>query len=230
MNSSAEGRKRHGNRACQVSLFAPASALESSSRQEEGIELTAQQLRQWQEQLARVQAPLFAGADGGSRQGELFDAAGAGAEPWEALAASINPLALRAQALSFWRWPQAPQQGAALYFVMDGFLMDGFAMDSSLMEGREPGPGPLLLYVGETGRADLRWKGEHDCKHYLAAYTEAMRKAGLDCRLSIRFWLDAPASIKGRRALEQALIQRWLPPFNKENRHRWVTPFTAPPA
>lgn len=220
MNSSAEGRKRNENRACQGSLFDPGIALERNSRKNEAIELNAQQLRQWQEQLAHVQAPLFAGADGGSHQGELFDAAGAGAEPWEALAASINPLALRAQALSFWRWPQAPQQGAALYFVMDGFVM----------VGSEPGPGPLLLYVGETGRADLRWKGEHDCKHYLAAYAEAMRKAGLDCRLSIRFWLDAPASIKGRRALEQALIQRWLPPFNKETRQRWVTPFTAPPA
>jgi hypothetical protein len=27
--------------------------------------------------------------------------------------------------------------------------------------------------------------------------------------------------------LEQALIQRWKPPFNKETRGRWSTPFTA---
>ena len=33
-----------------------------------------------------------------------------------------------------------------------------------------------------------------------------------------------------RRALEQALIQRWLPPFNKETRSRWATPFQADPA
>jgi hypothetical protein len=36
-----------------------------------------------------------------------------------------------------------------------------------------------------------------------------------------------PAQVKPRRALEQALIQRWLPPFNKETRARWATPFTA---
>jgi hypothetical protein len=86
---------------------------------------------------------------------------------------------------------------------------------------------PLLLYVGETGRADQRWKGEHDCKSYLAAYSEALLKANLSLQLSIRFWLDVPAQVKPRRALEQALIQRWWPPFNKETRARWATPFTA---
>jgi len=86
---------------------------------------------------------------------------------------------------------------------------------------------PLLLYVGETGRADRRWKGDHDCKHYLAAYTEALARAGLEARLSIRFWCDVPTAVSPRRALEQALIRRWLPPFNKETRERWATPFTA---
>ena len=81
--------------------------------------------------------------------------------------------------------------------------------------------------MGETGRADRRWKGDHDCKSYLAAYGEALAAAGLEARLSIRFWLDVPAAIGPRRALEQALIRRWLPPFNKETRGRWATPFTA---
>ena len=35
------------------------------------------------------------------------------------------------------------------------------------------------------------------------------------------------AEMVARRALEQQLIQRWLPPFNKETRQRWSTPFTA---
>ena len=83
------------------------------------------------------------------------------------------------------------------------------------------------LYVGETGRADRRWKGDHDCKRYLAAYGEALRKAGLPMALSIRFWCDVPTATGPRRALEQALIRRWLPPFNKETRERWATPFTA---
>jgi hypothetical protein len=81
--------------------------------------------------------------------------------------------------------------------------------------------------VGETGQADRRWKGEHDCKSYLAAYGEALQQVGMGSQLSIRFWLDAPEAVKARRALEQALIRHWLPPFNKETRARWATPFTA---
>jgi hypothetical protein len=129
-----------------------------------------------------------------------------------ACAADLDPLALVAQPLQFWRWPEAPQRGAALYFVID--------RPSHLAS-------PLLLYVGETGRADRRWKGEHDCKDYLAAYGEALQQVGLECQLSIRFWSDAPAQIRERRALEQALIRLWQPPFNKESRGRWATPFTT---
>jgi hypothetical protein len=102
-------------------------------------------------------------------------------------------------------------------------VLDGVLADSGLE------PPPLLLYVGETGRADRRWKGDHDCKQYLAAYTEALARVGMESRLSIRFWLDAPPDTRERRALEQSLIRHWLPPFNKETRHRWATPFTADP-
>jgi hypothetical protein len=185
-----------------------------------GAELPLQscQLLAWQERVASFQAPLFAagtsaepGADNG--QGELFSLS---TDPPAGLQShvgiNLNPLELRPQALSFWRWPQAPQQGAALYFVVD----------------RPPHlASPLLLYVGETGRADRRWKGEHDCKSYLAAYGEALQRAELQARLSIRFWLDGPTATQPRRALEQALIHRWQPPFNKETRGRWATPFQA---
>jgi hypothetical protein len=194
--------------------------------------LLREQLLSWQGRLAAHQGPLFGrggGVGGGPgdvaaagelRQGQLFASSGAadlGPDPDDPVerAARLDPLGLRAQSLSFWRWPHAPHQGAAIYLVMD----------------RPPEPSsPLLLYVGETGRADLRWKGEHDCKGYLAAYGESLRRAGLEARLSIRFWGDVPAAIRPRRALEQALIRRWLPPFNKETRQRWATPFTADPA
>jgi len=178
------------------------------------LPLLKHQLEDWQQRLAQHQRPLFDGQRGPAEQGLLFPQAlaPAGGDGPEDAAALFNPLDLRPQALSFWRWPQAPQQGAALYFVVD--------QPSSAAN-------PLLLYVGETGRADQRWKGEHDCKSYLAAYSEALLKANLSLQLSIRFWLDVPAQVKPRRALEQALIQRWLPPFNKETRARWATPFTA---
>jgi hypothetical protein len=191
----------------QGNLFAtfPNPAAASGIPPTPELRLARAQLRDWQQALAQFQAPLFAGSQESAQQGELF---GGASDP----AASINPLELRAQTLHFWRWPEAPQQGAALYFVLDAPAGE-----------REP----LLLYVGETSRADQRWKGEHDCKQYLAAYSEAVARAELSCQLSIRFWLDVPQAVRARRQLEQALIRHWQPPFNKETRQRWATPFTA---
>jgi hypothetical protein len=121
-------------------------------------------------------------------------------------------LALTPLPLSFWRWAESPHRGAAIYFVLD----------------RPPHLAhPLLLYVGETKAADRRWKGEHDCKAYLSAYGEALQRCQMAHQLSIRFCTDAPTDTRARRKLEQQLIQHWNPPFNKETRQRWATPFTA---
>lgn len=192
----------------QGNLFDASAGHSGSAISAPELELRADQLQGWQERLAAFQAPLFAGA-ASEGQTSLF---GTPDDSPEAQAGRLNPLQLQPQPLSFWRWPDAPQQGAAMYFVID----------------RPPALNqPLLLYVGETGAADRRWKGEHDCKHYLAAYGEALSRAGLEGRPSIRFWLDVPTGVKPRRVLEQALIRRWQPPFNKETRERWATPFTA---
>ena len=169
----------------------------------------------WQERLAAHQGPLFtATTPAAPHQASLWSGAvtpGADSDP-QHLAASFDPLSLHPQSLSFWRWPAAPHRGAALYLVLD----------------RPPQLAtPLLLYVGETGQADRRWKGDHDCKQYLAAYSEALTQVQLPVQLSIRFWCDVPRAIRPRRALEQAMIRHWLPPFNKETRERWATPFTA---
>jgi hypothetical protein len=202
----------------QGELFGPPPPCGQAPGSARELPLQAHQLQEWQARLATHQHPLLVAQGRGPRQGSLFGegAGGTGApvdsNDLQAKAEQLNPLLLRPQPLSFWRWPTAPQQGAALYFVAD--------RPAALSQ-------PLLLYVGETGRADQRWKGEHDCKAYLAAYSEALLAAGLACQLSIRFWLDVPAAIRPRRALEQALIQRWLPPFNKETRSRWATPFQA---
>jgi len=184
--------------------------------------LLRQQLIGWQERLLGHQGPLFRREAAAAGQGELFAPAAAAPPPHDnhghdtamavAAARALDPLSLEAQSLAFWRWPAPPHQGAAIYLVLD----------------RPPAAStPLLLYVGETARADRRWKGDHDCKSYLAAYSEALRKASLEPRLSIRFWCDVPALTAPRRAQEQALIRQWLPPFNKETRERWSTPFTA---
>ncbi|MCS5692173.1 GIY-YIG nuclease family protein [Cyanobium sp. FGCU-6] len=201
----------------QGDLFAPGAAAAGSPPP--ALPLERHQLLAWQERLAAHQGPLFTAGPSApaAEQGQLLpeiNPALLGDKNLDpiARARALDPLGLQPQSLSFWRWPSAPQRGAAIYLVLD----------------RPPHlPLPLLLYVGETGRADRRWKGDHDCKAYLAAYGEALRRADLDARPSIRFWCDVPEAVKARRALEQALIRRWLPPFNKETAGRWSTPFTA---
>ena len=177
--------------------------------------LLRRQLHDWQERLQAFQAPrVEAVARGAALSAGQIDLFGNGALGPAATVQRLDPQALAAQHLQFWRWPDSSPGGAALYFVLD----------------RPPHlQGPLLLYVGETCQADKRWKGEHDCKRYLAAYGEALQQAQLISAPSIRFWRDAPVEVKARRALEQALIRHWLPPFNKETRGRWATPFTADP-
>ena len=195
----------------QGDLFAQPLGGGTSNPQD--LPLQEHQLRQWQQRLLGFQQPRFdAVAEGrciAAGQINLLDGAVVGPA---ATVQGLDPLALAPQHLQFWRWPEANNLGAALYFVID----------------RPPHlAGHLLLYVGETGQADRRWKGEHDCKSYLAAYGEALQQVGLASQLSIRFWSDAPTAVRPRRVLEQALIRHWLPPFNKETRARWATPFTA---
>ena len=188
----------------QGSLFEQPSVAGDASEPAEWA-LNVQQLQSWQERIHRFQSPFFEADQPSQEQGCLFGST-------EGSAAGIQPLSLKPLPLSFWRWPQSPHQGAALYWVMD----------------RPAGLNhPILLYIGETMAADRRWKGEHDCKAYIAAYQEACASCGLTCSTSIRFWGDVPHATRARRRLEQTLIRRWQPPFNKESRDRWATPFQA---
>ena len=192
------------------------AALRQGLRPAAALPLLQQTLLDWQQRLAAHQGPLFAGSDKPAhRQVDLFAPLSASRSASDAIAADdFDPLKLQRQPLSFWRWPQAKLRGPALYVVLD--------QPAALSH-------PLLLYVGETARAEQRWKGEHDCKGYLAAYGDALQKAALTTQLSIAFCSDVPAQTRERRALEQGLIRRWLPPFNKETRGRWATPFQAEP-
>ena len=189
----------------QGDLFNPAEATAGQQLEAE-LPLQREQLLAWQERLHQHQAPLFRGESGPLQQGSLFG--DVSPDPVTA----IQPLALTPLPLSFWRWPDSPHQGAAIYLVLDRPV--------DLEQ-------PLLLYVGETKAADQRWKGDHDCKAYLASYGEALQRCGIRQRLSIRFCTDVPQATRARRDLEQQLIQHWLPPFNKETRQRWATPFTS---
>ena len=189
----------------QGHLF-PNQVLSTGLTPRQELILSRDLLQKWQRRIQGHQADLFQGEPDIARQSSLFGS------DHETVIDQLKPLQLTPLPLSFWRWPNSPHHGPAVYLVMD--------RPADLNT-------PLLLYVGETIAADRRWKGEHDCKAYLAAYAEALAKAGLTSQLSIRFWSDVPESTKARRQLEQQLIQRWLPPFNKETRARWSTPFTA---
>jgi len=163
-------------------------------------------IKEWQEKIINHQSPIFKYGYGNVNQSSLFESSS------EELNKPFNPIDLSPLPLSFWRWPKAIHEGPAVYFVMD-----------KMIDSNEN----IILYIGETISAEKRWKGEHDCKNYLLSYSESLQKANMSTKLNIRFWLDVPTKTKERRKLEQQLIQAWLPPFNKETREIWATPFTS---
>ena len=163
-------------------------------------------IEEWQRKIIHHQSPIFKCGYKNTNQPSLFESSS------EKLNETFNPLELTPLPLSFWRWEKKLHEGAAIYFVMD-----------ELINSKEN----IILYIGETIAAEKRWKGEHDCKSYLSNYSESLQKANMTTKLSIRFWLDVPIQTKERRKLEQKLIQTWLPPFNKETRGIWTTPFTS---
>ena len=168
--------------------------------------IQAEIIKEWQEKVINHQSPFFKSSYKDVTQPSLFESIS------EELNETFNPIQLTPLPLSFWRWPKAMHQGPAVYFVMD-----------KIINSEEN----IILYIGETISAEKRWKGEHDCKNYLSSYSDTLQKANMTPKLNIRFWLDVPIKTKERRKLEQKLIQTWLPPFNKETRGIWATPFTS---
>ena len=163
-------------------------------------------IQSWQEKIINYQSPIFKYGNRDITQTSLFEPTN------EELNVSLNPMDLTPLSLNFWRWPVSMHEGPAIYFVMDNII------DSDKN---------IILYIGETISAEKRWKGEHDCKTYLSSYSDSLQKVNITTSLNIRFWLDVPVKTKERRKLEQKLIQTWLPPFNKETREIWATPFTS---
>ena len=163
-------------------------------------------IKEWQEKIINYQSTILKSNSKDLTQTSLFESIS------DRLIETFNPIQLTPLPLSFWKWPEAMQKGPAVYFVMD---------EVSNSEQN------IILYIGETISAEKRWKGEHDCKNYLSNYSDTLQKANMRTKLNIRFWLDVPIKTKERRKLEQRLIQTWLPPFNKETRGIWATPFTS---
>ncbi|KAI9129821.1 GIY-YIG nuclease family protein [Acaryochloris sp. CCMEE 5410] len=163
------------------------------------LQMSDAALKEWKARIFRYQTQVNESA--ATQQGTLFDLAPTSTDP-----ASIDPFSLKQQNTEFWRDTFDDEGIAALYFVIDQEL-------------------PLLLYVGETSKSNQRWKGVHDCKDYLHNYVAAHRIHKLPVRVTISFWREAPADYHLRQQLEQALIQKWKPPFNRESRKHWGAPF-----
>ena len=190
----------------QYDLFNNKGVNFSNNNAFKDININKNVIKEWQKKIIHHQSPLFKYGYKNINQKSLFES-----NP-EKSNETFNPLDLTPLPLSFWRLPKTMHEGPAVYFVMDNIINS----DKS-----------IILYIGETVSAAKRWKGEHDCKGYLSSYSEILQKANLTTKLNIRFWLDVPIDTKGRRKLEQKLIQAWLPPFNKETRGIWATPFTS---
>jgi len=190
----------------QYDLFNNNNLYSSEENPLKDIFIDQKIIKEWQEKIITHQSAIFKYDFKNVNQSSLFESSS------EELNGSFNPLELTPLPLSFWRWPKAMHKGPAVYFVMDKIIHS----DEN-----------IILYIGETISAEKRWKGEHDCKNYLSSYSDCLHKANMSNNLSIRFWLDVPIKTKERRKLEKKLIQTWLPPFNKETREIWATPFTS---
>jgi hypothetical protein len=163
------------------------------------LEISAQTLQSWKRRIVGHQQQRIQSSK--PSQGNLFEGHGL-----EADLDTLDPFQLRSQNIEFWRWPADEPGLAALYFVIDHEMS-------------------LLLYVGETCKANQRWKGVHDCKRYVRNYIAAHRRHSLPVSVSIGFWPHAPAAARPRQRMERSLIEKWRSPFNKENWRHWGTPF-----
>ena len=190
----------------QYDLFKYNDTNYSIKTNSEDLQINKKLITAWQNKIINFQSKVFANDYKSLNQYSLFESS------INESTEKFNPLELTPLPLSFWRWPIAKHKGPAVYFVID-----------KIINQQEN----IILYIGETLFADKRWKGDHDCKIYLSNYCESLQKAGLITNLDIRFWIDVPKETKERRKLEKKLIQTWQPPFNKETRGYWSTPFTS---
>ncbi|KJH70293.1 hypothetical protein UH38_18850 [Aliterella atlantica CENA595] len=181
----------------QLDLFADI-ALPKSACKPESLCMDAEALVRWKTKIAAHQQRT---KENQLVQGTLFDVAKAHIDPDK-----IDPFNLCIHPMSFYRLPVDSPGAACIYFVLDSAV-------------------ELILYIGETCRSNKRWQGTHDCKRYLDNYQSLHYQHGLSSAINMAFWWDAPVQTKPRQQLELSLIQKWQPPFNKENWQRWSQPF-----
>lgn len=187
----------------QLYLFSTAEQRKfkvSSSKAQYSLELGSHSLQKWKTEVADYQQQVRLTEV--EQQGALFDWAEASIDP-----AVIDPFYLQLHNFLFFEWPASQHPSRpCIYFVIDTTI-------------------PLILYIGETCKANQRWKGVHDCKRYVSNYQSLHYQHGISTAINTAFYWDTPAQTRPRQKLELGLILRWRSPFNKENWDFWGTPF-----
>jgi hypothetical protein len=164
------------------------------------LDMAREKLQDWKGAIATYQQEVRASQS--MEQGTLFALERTTANP-----EAIDPFYLKLHNFFFFERPAShlPAQ-PCIYFVIDMAV-------------------PLILYIGETCKANQRWKGVHDCKRYVLNYRQLHHRYGLKTAINTAFYWETPQATRPRQRLEAALIYRWRSPFNKENWEFWGTPF-----
>lgn len=188
----------------QRSLFTASEqkSLIGWGRSQVELEMDSDGIQAWKAAIAQYQRQVKISQ--APAQGTLFDLA-----PTTVDAACIDPFSLKLHNFHFFEWPADRYPSTPCIY---------FAIDIKL---------PLILYIGETCKANQRWKGVHDCKRYVLNYQNLHRKYQLPTAVNTAFWWETPGETKQRLHLEAELIARWRSPFNKENWRFWGTPFVG---
>jgi hypothetical protein len=166
------------------------------------LEMDLEALQEWKRAIARYQQEVRHNQV--EQQATLF-----ADQPSHTNPLAIDPFFLQQYNFFFFEQPASKHPSkACIYFVIDTSV-------------------PVILYVGETVKANQRWKGVHDCKRYVLHYRELHYRHRLDTTINTAFYWHAPTATHPRQQLESALIERWRSPFNKENWTFWGTPFVS---
>lgn len=182
----------------QLNIFANNTITPSYGSKVDTLLMSADALQKWKSRILTHQQQVRVNQS--PQQATLFDLAPTHCDP-----EAIDPFTLHLQPMAFYRMPDDFGQ-AALYFVIDSAAS-------------------LLLYVGETKRSNKRWRGTHDCKHYIGSYQDLHYHYQMETAVNIGFWWDTPVERRARQQLELSLILKWRSPFNKENWELWGQPF-----
>lgn len=164
------------------------------------LEMDRDRLLEWKTQIAAFQQTVR--VEQPDEQGSLFQLDQQTVNP-----TAVDPFYLTLYNFFFFEWPADRHPGKpCIYFVIDTHV-------------------PLILYIGETCKANKRWKGIHDCKRYVLNYQSLHYRHQLKTTINTAFYWNTPSEVRPRQRLESGLIYRWRSPFNKENWDFWNTPF-----